>query len=894
MPADNGQLNFDSSEPVMIFDLVKDFADVLDAMPEAHPRRRILKLLDEAIRRDVHFIDRHPTTFFQCLWNTCWWYDCPEAAKHYEEPEGGWEQTPPWELNGEKLYRLLQNWKEQKEDSIPRFFWLSSRRPPELHLDSKQKAVCPGHLNGVALLTVSTDGRSFVSVSTTQSIRVWDAASGKELRRIDVRERLGHLACSHDGKYVAGVSAPHKTPPKIHRWDVQSGVELQCLDVPDAPGRQTESRAGSVECIALSSNGTQVAAAGKGGVLCVWNDTADNRSCRLTKHDHSFISLTFSPDGSQLVSVSKDARHGTVRVSDATTGAEVECFAVEPSLEFPVCFSHDGSLLAISTGRNLMICDTANWERYSLNLFRIAYIKSIAFSPEGSYIVCGCSNDTVNVVNLCDPLNIETLHGHSPSSEGVTAVAVFPDSRHIVSGGGDGAVRVWDLDASGRHYPVNNHEQPITTTSQFRHDEFFVSASTDKTARIWHAESGECAHTLTFESEEGDTDASRFKLFIPDDSRWSFHRCGTVGRKRGTRSSRSGRGAMLPFFGRILAAFSKIRKRQACSIIATAIGREVLIWDIARGKLITHLEGHAAPISTLAFSPDSRLIATGSEPFTHAAESSLRLWRTKDGKQLSCLGGPDDVVLSVAFSPDGRQIVSGSRDKTATTSTHTTVRVWNAVDGTEISCLRRVNATKVTFSPDGRWIIAGGFLWDAATGKSFFGPFEGYNVHRGVAVSPDGHWIGCSLEDATVGIWDAHSGKQVHRLKGLPHTVEYVTFSPDSCRLVAGCPTRRGWKMWDVNSGKCLETFPEVDVSTWSLTGSRSAQTAQAWCTLRAWPCGRTLETVLAQAGSGRPVAWFPHAVHLMSIDPTGNSWAFSTVNGNHLYIVHLEGDPPS
>ena len=100
--------------------------------------------------------------------------------------------------------------------------------------------------------------------------------------------------------------------------------------------------------------------------------------------------------------------------------------------------------------------------------------------------------------------------------------------------------------------------------------------------------------------------------------------------------------------------------------------------------------------------------------------------------------------------------------------------------------------------------------------------------------------------------------------------------------------------MWDVNSGKCLETFPEVDVSTWSLTGSRSAQTAQAWCTLRAWPCGRTLETVLAQAGSGRPVAWFPHAVHLMSIDPTGNSWAFSTVNGNHLYIVHLEGDPPS
>ena len=61
----------------MIFDLVKDFADVLDAMPQEHPRHRILKLLDEAVRRDVHFIDRHPSTFFQCLWNTCWWYDWP-------------------------------------------------------------------------------------------------------------------------------------------------------------------------------------------------------------------------------------------------------------------------------------------------------------------------------------------------------------------------------------------------------------------------------------------------------------------------------------------------------------------------------------------------------------------------------------------------------------------------------------------------------------------------------------------------------------------------------------------------------------------------------------------------------------------------------------------------
>ena len=79
----------------MIFELAKDFSATLAAIPQDHPKRRILRLLEEAIRRDVHFIARHPTTLFQCLWNTCWWYDCPEAADHYIEPEGGWPPGEP-------------------------------------------------------------------------------------------------------------------------------------------------------------------------------------------------------------------------------------------------------------------------------------------------------------------------------------------------------------------------------------------------------------------------------------------------------------------------------------------------------------------------------------------------------------------------------------------------------------------------------------------------------------------------------------------------------------------------------------------------------------------------------------------------------------------------------
>lgn len=68
----------------MIFELVKDFADALAAMPWEHPRHRILSLMEEALRRDVHFIGRHPTTLFQCMRNTRWRHVCSEAARYHE------------------------------------------------------------------------------------------------------------------------------------------------------------------------------------------------------------------------------------------------------------------------------------------------------------------------------------------------------------------------------------------------------------------------------------------------------------------------------------------------------------------------------------------------------------------------------------------------------------------------------------------------------------------------------------------------------------------------------------------------------------------------------------------------------------------------------------------
>ena len=141
------------AEKNLIFDLLEDFIEGKRVNHANRPKQRILSLLEEAIRRDIHFISRHPTTLFQCLWNTCWWYDCPEAASYYVSDKG------PWDQPGEKLFELLEKWRREKEAYSPGFLWLRTLRPLPLRLGGSQKAVLMGHEDKVTTINFSPDGQ---------------------------------------------------------------------------------------------------------------------------------------------------------------------------------------------------------------------------------------------------------------------------------------------------------------------------------------------------------------------------------------------------------------------------------------------------------------------------------------------------------------------------------------------------------------------------------------------------------------------------------------------------------------------------------------------------------------------------------------------------------------
>ena len=226
--------------------------------------------------------------------------------------------------------------------------------------------------------------------------------------------------------------------------------------------------------------------------------------------------------------------------------------------------------------------------------------------------------------------------------------------------------------------------------------------------------------------------------------------------------------------------------------IATGSDDGVRVWDAVTGEELLSLErGRGA--RSVAWSPDGKRIATGSD-------NGVWVWDAVTGKELlslECSRG----VKSVSWSPDGRRIV--------TSSTFDDLRVWDAVTGKELLSLERGRgARSVAWSPDGRRIATGSdngvWVWDAVTGKELLSLERGRGA-RSVAWSPDGRRIATGSDDGDFWVWDAVTGENVLSLKH-DHQVELVAWSPDGKRILT--KTRRNEiRIWDVTSGEQASFF---------------------------------------------------------------------------------------
>jgi WD40 repeat protein len=741
-------------------------------------------------------------------------------------------------------------------------------------------ATLKGHTEGLFSVAFSPDGKLVATGSFDKTIKLWDAATGKEIKTF--AGPTGHqnlvlsVAFSPDGQMLASGSTDNTA--KI--WDVPLSSYLQELVMPDA-----------VNGLALSADGLKLAAAGKDGAIKIWTPADGKQLFNLTGHSGAVTDVAFNaapaPANQLLASSGAD---GTVRFWNPTNGqpagvvlahaGPVNGVVIHPNNTAAYSAGADGLLkfwqlpiaparaltphtdavtfLTLSPDGNQVITASAD-KTVRFSTFAdgkqvrqltgpAAAVRAVALSP--TLIAGGTADQRLFLWNAADGKVVSQQVAHAGP---VNGVAFHPQNNQLVTAGGDGLLKFWAMPpVPGR---ALTHPDAVLASTATADGKRLITGSADKIVRSWNLTNNAMerqfqGHTAPVTAVALSANGQVLASGSADQTIRFWDQ--TNGKEKSVVGAHA---------GTVTALFCNPASTQLVS--ASADGT-VKLWGLAAAppRIFTHLD----QVTSTALSLDGAKLLTG------CTDKQARLWNLTNGNMERAFPGHTLAITAVAFNADGTQVAAGGADKS--------LIVWNVADAKEIKKFTLPAAVQsVAFPPAGQTIAAGLAdnsirLLDLATGKEI----KPLNGHQGavnaLAFLPKGEQLISGSADGTVQVWNVADGMSKAKLE-YGSAVTCVALTKDAARIAVGGAGMavKTWTLADAKAGATFATPAEVRGLSWKADGSRLA-VAGADNKVRVYTVDGQLAEFFPHEGPVLSVVYHPDGrVISASADKTARVW---------------------
>jgi WD40 repeat protein len=707
-----------------------------------------------------------------------------------------------------------------------------------------------GHTDAVYAVAYSPDGKMIVTASFDNTLKLWDAATGKELKTYG--GTAGHtkqvisVAFSPDGSMIASGS----TDNTLKVWDVPVNAPIRSLKTNDG-----------VQAVALSPDGTKLAIGGKDGSLRLVTPAEFKELVKFESgHQGAITALSFTANGQTLASVGADrmlrywnVANGQLIAAIGAHAGSANNVAVNPNNSAAYTVGDDGYLKfwAIPTvgAKTLpghgapiralaMTADNASYytgsDDRTVRQFTVANAKetralsgpqanitSVATHPANTFIAAGTADSRIFLWNNADAKVAANWLAHAGA---VNSVQIAAPGNQLMSSGADGLVKFWALPAVLPR--THTHADAVLAAVASPDGKKLFTGSNDKFVRIWDTtkqamEKQFAGHTgpvtavavspnlQMLASGSADQTIRLWNQATAKESDLLHAHTGPITalgiNAAGTQMlSASEDGAVKLWQLPLVAPKPFLHPDQVAALVLTADANKIVtagndkivrLWNLANGAKERDYGGLTLPIVSLAITNNSATIAAG------AADKTLTLWNAADAKVLHKLPMPA-LAQAIAFSPDGQSVFVGLADNS--------IKQIKVADGKDIKALpanHKGAIISLICAPKGD------LLYSASADKTVLAlalpdgavktKFDHVAPIVAMTLSKDGTRL-AAVADKLVKVWST-DGKEVGSIK-LPVDVKSISLAPDNTRVIVSGADKLA-RVYEVN-GTLLEMLP--------------------------------------------------------------------------------------